>query len=266
MQFDLIKMDYEVREEISHNVQSVYGEPEMTEHDSAFLCGLLIEYKPEKVLEVGVAAGYTTAIILGCLEKIGQKYQMHSMDYSEHYYRGNGKMQTGFVAGEYIENNRIISHQFHLGGTICDYIDDIGNDIDFLILDTMHSLPGELLDFLVLLPYLRDGAVVCLHDVSLNNRVRGWGFQNATNVLYHSVVGDKLVNWTNENPDARVAYPNIAAFRINPDTRKYIENVFLSLTMTWRYIPPCNDLIAYGKRMRESYSWDLYKVFLNAYG
>ena len=45
-----------------------------------------------------------------------------------------------------------------------DVIDEIGSDIDFLILDTLHIVPGEILDFLVCLPYLTKDAIVVLHD------------------------------------------------------------------------------------------------------
>lgn len=42
-----------------------------------------------------------------------------------------------------------IKHQFLLGKAIPFVLERIGKDIDFLILDTAHCLPGELLDFIV---------------------------------------------------------------------------------------------------------------------
>lgn len=41
---------------------------EMTRDQRAFLGGLIKEKKPKKIVEVGVAAGATTCIILNCLE------------------------------------------------------------------------------------------------------------------------------------------------------------------------------------------------------
>ena len=62
------------------------SEPEMTEFDSAFLCGALKTFRPKKILEVGVAGGATTAIILQTLENIGEPYEMHSIDVAERYF------------------------------------------------------------------------------------------------------------------------------------------------------------------------------------
>ena len=58
----------------------------MSEFESAFLCGLIKKYEPKKILEVGIAEGGTTAIILNCLESIGQEYKMYSVDVSEKCY------------------------------------------------------------------------------------------------------------------------------------------------------------------------------------
>lgn len=264
MRINEIKLDVNVRYSLRKELRQMYGEPEMTEFESGFLCGLLEEYKPQKVIEIGVAAGYTTAIILKCLEDMNYDYQMYSVDASKAYYRGDGSQLSGFVAQDYIDKKDIRKHVFFLGESICHNIGKIGGEIDFLILDTMHSLPGEILDFLVLLPYLKDGAVVCLHDVSLNNRVRGWGFQNATNILYHAVVGEKLFNLVPNKKEEVVDYPNIAAFRINDDTKKYVENVFLSLLMTWHYMPSANDLASYGEIIKNNYDKSLYHIFQNA--
>lgn len=40
---------------------------EMSEEQSAFLCGLLKKYRPNKIVEIGVAAGGTTAVMLNCI-------------------------------------------------------------------------------------------------------------------------------------------------------------------------------------------------------
>ncbi len=38
------------------------NEPEMTEFELSFLCGLIRDRRPQKIIEVGVAAGGTTAV------------------------------------------------------------------------------------------------------------------------------------------------------------------------------------------------------------
>ena len=53
---------------------------EMTDWELGFLCGLIREYKPNKIVEVGVAAGGTTAIVLNCLSLLKIKAEMYSID------------------------------------------------------------------------------------------------------------------------------------------------------------------------------------------
>ncbi len=65
-----IVLDFEPRKNVLSKIPVVPNEPEMSEFESAFLCGLLKKFKPKKVLEIGVAGGATTAIMLQCLEDI----------------------------------------------------------------------------------------------------------------------------------------------------------------------------------------------------
>lgn len=261
-----VKLDRKAREAIKDIIDPILDEPEMTEFDSAFLCGLIKLEKPRKVVEVGIAAGATTAILVECLEELDTEYEMYSVDFSEKYYRDIGNLPSGFMAKTLKEQKKEMKgkHQFLLGGCVYEYLDKIGNDIDFLILDTMHTLPGELLDFIVLFHHLSPNAVVCLHDISLNNRVRGFSYMNATNVLFHSVVGEKLINYISDNGIEKVDYPNIGAFRINKDTEYYIENVFQALTMSWHYMPNWKDIKGYGQHIKKDYPADLFHIWENA--
>ena len=137
----------------------------MSEFESAFLCGLLKKFKPKKILEVGVAAGGTTAIILNALEKNAQPYVMKSIDISRTVWNDSSK-PVGYLATSMKKILQVGTHDFYIETTLPFVLDEIGGDIDFVILDTAHVLPGENLDFLVALPYLKENAVICMHDVS----------------------------------------------------------------------------------------------------
>lgn len=50
---------------------SEYGKAEMTEEGLAFLCGLIRVNRPHKIVEIGVAAGGTTAVIMNCIAMLG---------------------------------------------------------------------------------------------------------------------------------------------------------------------------------------------------
>ena len=271
IKFNKIELNFEPRKKIVSKIPPEYWAVEMSEFESAFLCGALKKFQPKKILEVGVAEGGTTAIILQCLEDIGEKYIMRSIDVSEKLWSDKNK-PTGLTA-KYAKEKNLISppthtdlcgeHDFYFGKVLPSVIDNIGGDIDFVILDTVHSLPGEILDFLTVLPYLKKNAVIVMHDVSLNQRF-DFLQAHATATLFSTVVADKFVNYLPDAVDMIYHYPNIAAFQINEHTRENIENVFLALILRWRYFPQRDHIRAYYDVYQKNYSPELCKLFEEA--
>ena len=247
------------RKEALAKITKVENEPEMTEFESAFLCGLIKENRPKKVLEIGVAAGGTTAIILQCMYDLKMfDCELISVDLNEKYYRGGGR-QTGFLAEEIKPQIQGIKHRFFLGNVIAKTIEEIGGNIDFVILDTVHFLPGEVLDFPVILPFLSENAIVVLHDVAYHHYCKGKeGISNQ--VLLDAVTGEKIVPM-NMDKAQTTAMPNIGAIRINDDTKKYIDAVFCSLTLPWFYIPKDTELKIYRDFYMRYYDENNVKMF-----
>ena len=68
---------------------------EMSLWQLSYLYGLIRDQHPHKILEIGVAAGGTTSVILNCLSKLDIKCQLFSVDVSEKFYRDH-KYKTGF--------------------------------------------------------------------------------------------------------------------------------------------------------------------------
>lgn len=133
----------------------------------------------------------------------------------------------------------------------------IGDYIEYFT--KVDIMPGEVLDFLACLPKLKDGAIVVLHDIIMNHFHAPESF--ATKILLSSVVGEKIICNSNEN---LYKYPNIGAFRITRDTRKYIENVLLTLTVTWRSIPDSNQINIYRKCFERYYGREMCEEFNRA--
>lgn len=238
---------------------------EMDIHDHSFLCGMIKDKKPGKVLEIGVAEGGTTAIIVNSLSILGKRCEVYSVDLSRTLYCDEGKM-TGY------EYNRVlpyisttdIDHNFLLGKTVASQIDKIGGGIDFVIIDTTHKLPGEIMEFLCVLPYLNRDAVVVLHDTNLNYLRAAYGNRSwiisskesvATKLLFSSVKGNKYLPITQEG------LPNITAFTVSDDTYSYIEDVFYSLTFTWTYMPGADMLNEYRNIFKRHYSKECLKLY-----
>ncbi len=229
---------------------------EMTEFEQSFLCGMLKKSNPKKVVEIGVSAGGTTAVILNCLSLVNSDTKLYSIDLEEGYYRDATK-PTGFVAEEAKQFlDKEVDHQVYTGVYAPQVLEEIGRGIDFLIIDTVHSLPGEMLDFLACFPYLAPNATVVLHDVSLN--VRLTSSEYATKLLFDTVVADKFIMEDNEKI---AGFPNIAAFSITEDTKKYIGNCFSALTITWSYMPSIREANLYREFLLKEYPKELVDIY-----
>ena len=110
---ELFKEPLKIRERLSEDGT------EMSELQLSMLCGLIKEYRPEKIVEVGVAAGGTTAVILNCLSLIELDTCVYSVDISERYYRDTSR-KTGFLAEEYKKlANTKVNHKQYGGGGYC---------------------------------------------------------------------------------------------------------------------------------------------------
>lgn len=252
-----IELYYPEREKYDkEKIHDIMEYSEMTEFQRGFLCGLLKMKRPKKVLEIGASAGGTTTVILDCLEQLSVTSKVYSVDIAEKWYR-SPQMPTGFIARKYI--NRVgggIQHSFVLGKSIPYVIDTLGKGIDFLILDTAHAIPGELLDFLICLPYLENSCIVVLHDV-VENHVTCRNYEIATKVLFDLVQGEK---WCMDDYTSGIlGFSNIAAFEVTESTRKNIFSVFSGLAMSWEYMLEDDELLKYYEIVKKYYSQEYAK-------
>lgn len=230
---------------------------EMSDFEQAFLCGMLKSVRPKKIVEIGIAAGGTTSVILNCVSMLGIDAEVYSLDLNKNFFRDES-LYTGFVVD--IAKKHIscegLKHTVMTGGYAPEFLPEIGKDIDFLILDTVHRLPGELLDFLACLPYLKKGATVVLHDIALNCGSDPYSY--ATKLLFDVVVADKYLL---EDSEKISAFPNIAAFKITDDTYKYISSCFSALTITWTAFPKAEELKLYHNFLSTLYDSKLVDIY-----
>ena len=228
---------------------------ELPEKYLGFICQLIKENKPAKILEIGVSGGGTTCVILNCLDKLGLNSEMYSVDLSYTYHYDTSK-ECGFQikdAAPYLKS--ISRHHLLLGRTIAEVLPEItqGEKFDMLILDTIHYLPGELLDFLACFPYLSDDAVVVLDDIIFAHIGENTN-AIATRVLFDCVVADKIL------PECD-GIPKLVAFQLNKDTQKYLFNCFSALSFPWDYDMDEQQLSAYRNIIAKEYSEELTYYF-----
>jgi predicted O-methyltransferase YrrM len=212
---------------------------EMSYDQKAFLNCLILRNQSGKLLELGVSAGGSSIVMLNAIKDIPNA-ELFSIDYSENYFRDN-TLKSGYFVNNYPELKN--KWKLFTGSLALNYMEEIGKDIDFCLIDTMHINPGEILDFLMILPYLKEDAVVVFHDVNFHTMKYPnyeWGMTN--NLLLSSIFGKKYIqgNFIREEPDG-ICFPNIAGIRICTETRKHIFEIFNILTVKWTYFPAEKD-------------------------
>lgn len=150
------------------------------------------------------------------------------------------------------------------------FLDKIGPDIDFCLFDTRHISPGEILDFLMVLPYLNKQATIVFHDTSVfmgQERHVTEYFEvrksHATSLLMSAISGQKLI--PAQEPYHSIITPsiftNIGAIEINENTFKKIYEVFNILRHQWYYMPPAADLIQFANFLTKFYDEYYVKYF-----
>ena len=136
-------------------------------------------------------------------------------------------------------------------------METIGEKFDFVIIDTEHSHPIESLNFLSVLPFLNDGAIVCLHDISLFAKRNLPSGDLATRILMCSLAGEKLFPKIDD-------LTNICAVQVSAETRSYIRSVFDALLIPWGVMPDETDLLNTKHFVEKHYCEGLVSIFNRA--
>ncbi len=211
---------------------------EMSDEERQFLSALVLRKQPKKLLEIGVSAGSSSVILLNAIKDISNA-ALHSIDYATDYYLDNTK-KTGFVVDGYTDLSS--KWKLYTGGLALEYMDKIGDGIDFCFIDAAHMNPGEILDTLMVLPYLKDDAIIVYHDVNLPTFVHKVTYDiNRTltnNLLMSAVHGKKIIlknfKW---GKDSRTHFPNMGAIQLNTNSKAHVFEIFNLLTLKWSYLP-----------------------------
>lgn len=239
---------------------------EMTSSEQSFLCELIQQKQPKKLLELGVAAGSSSVIILNSIKDI-QGSHLTSVDYLTLWYRDESK-STGFVVDNYPELKK--KWTLYTGALVSDFMEKIGGDIDFCFIDTMHVLPGEVIDFLLVLPYLKPNATIVFHDTNLQTWGE-WPQCNSNNMLVSAISGEKMVPEAFETfffhqtkkRDYQMYFPNIAGIELDGSQQNKIWDIFNLLTQKWKYIPKSSDIESILTSLKKHYSKFYVKMFEN---
>lgn len=203
---------------------------EMSDGQRRFIHGLVQYYQPNKILELGVSAGGGTVVLLNALQE-NEKAELYSVDSATQFYR-DPDLPVGHCALK--KYSDLLNKKWHLftGEDPACVMDKIEEKFDFCVIDTYHLHPVETLNFISILPWLMDGAVVVMHDTTAFE----WRTQNtflrmlAPRMLLSAVCAEKYIP---DLPSGNMQVSNIASWQINADTRKYCQNLFDILYLPW---------------------------------
>ncbi len=247
----------EVLNEIRYKIKDL---SEMAYTEQAFLNGLIRKYKPKKILELGVSAGGSSAVMLNATKDMPET-KIHSIDKLPYYYR-NPKKPAGYIVQEKCPELMSDRWKLYTDGIPCDFMDEIGEGIDFCLIDTVHTRPGEICDFLSVLPYLKEDAVVCFHDIGA---AFTWGLDlkpayYSNDVLFSAIKGEKLMPKTQYTE----FFSNIGAIKLNSDQKPFILDYFLLFTLPWEYIPENSDNKKLIDHFNRHYDNEIVEMYIKA--
>jgi len=235
----------------------------MVEAEREFVADLVARDKPKNILEVGVSAGGSTVVLL---DAVKERIDAHvtSVDIYSTWSRDD-TLPIGWLTD--LEHPNSPQWTLRAGKDFSEIADSFTEKFDFLLLDTMHAHPCESLNFLTILPYLTDDAMVVLHDIGLYSDAENTA-SNACKLLYDVVTAEKYecFDYSYELAahvmNRKIYYPNIGAFRINSDTRKYIRDVFSMLRYPWGV--QMNSLGAIRGVISQNYNDECLRLFKSA--
>ena len=253
----------EVFESIPPEVQKY---AEMHHIESKFINGLLRQTKPLRILELGVAEGGSTCVLLNAI-KDRPEATLTSVDIAQTCYQYPERPVAFCVDMLYPEGDR--QWTLYTGVDFSEICADFEEQsFDFCVIDTAHRHPVESLNFLCALPYLAPDAIVVFHDLSLFVSQELSIFPNiclANKLCFDTIVGHKLKPSDRQYLIDNKGFCNLGAVQISADTFKYVQNVFDMLYFPWSVFGTNLDMKPILAAVRRFYPPEQYSDLSRAY-
>jgi predicted O-methyltransferase YrrM len=248
----------------------------MHETERKFIHGLVRYLRPKRILEIGVWYGGGSAVLLNAIGDFKDS-KLVSIDLSKEavWPPGSVPKKTGWFAKEKFFKNK--NWKLITGKDTSEVIEklvEIDGIFDFCIIDTGHIHPIESLNFLTVLPFLSDNAVIIIHDLALFSVSSkhypikvSHDTEMACKLLFDCLCGEKLKIKDKkylENCAGEGTFSNIGAIQITKDTKKHIQNVFSMLSFPWGIQPSFKHLNLIAKIIKKYYSTENFMEFCKA--
>lgn len=223
---------------------------QMWKNQREFLNGIIRKFKPKKVLEIGVASGSSSIIILNAIKDV-KNSRLYSID----LFSGQN---VGYCAKIFFPK-LIKKWSLFTGNIASEFMEKIGNNIDLVFIDTAHFEPGEIMDFLIVLPFLKENAIAIFHDIgnqiTKSRKRQEW----APYIIFNAIRGKKILPSGNE-----ILTQDIGAIILEGNQKSFYHDYFRLLGGQWQYFPKELHINSLRKYFSKYYDKDCITMFEEA--
>ena len=221
--------------------------------------GIIRKLKPKNCLEVGVAMGGGSILILNAIKDI-KNSRLVSLDLNKNLYF-NRSYSTGYRVKKYFPE---LTNKWQLftGEQPHIFLQKLKIKFDFVFLDTAHISPGELINIIEILPFLNENAIIVLHDIMLhfskeNIRENIQSVSSPQLLLMSVLQGEKIVIENNKGID------NMGVIFLYRNQKEHYLDYFLLLLSFWDYIPSEKQSNEIRTFIKKYYNNELYLSIFN---
>ena len=205
----------------------------MSPSQYSLINGIIRKHKQKNRLEVGVASGGSSILILKSIKDI-KGAKLITLDLNTNLYINKNNL-TGYRVKAFF-HELINKLQLFTGEQPHIFLEKLNLKYDFIFLDTAHISPGEIINLIEILPFLKENAIIILFDIiqhfikeKKTNNIQS--LSSSQLLLMSALQGDKIIINNGNNID------NMGAIFLYPNQKDYYLNYFLLLLSFWDYIP-----------------------------
>ena len=208
------------------------AEMNLTKEEAFFINGIIRKNKPTKCLEIGVGKGGTSILILNSIKDIKNSFLV-SLDINKKL-KDDPSKKIGYRVEKYFSN---ISQKWQLytGDMPHIFLEKLNLKFNFVIIDSSHIMPEDILNIIELLPFLEEEAIIILPNLishmkkGNNTEIDKTIIKTPTSILLMSALVGKKKIICNKNK----IMGNIGVIFLEKNQEKYYENYFLLLINVW---------------------------------
>ena len=229
----------------------------MWDNQREFLNGVVRRFKPKKIVEIGVFTGCSSSIILNAIQDFDDSH-LYSIDLNDKNYIG--------VCAKRLLPNLLTKWTLYTGNIASKFMEEIGKDIDMVLIDSAHFEPGEILDFIIVLPFLSEEAIIVIHDIAnqitIPEKRNKWiGERNewAPYIIFNSIRGKTYLP-----SGGKLLKHDIGAKKLDINQKQYYNDYFRVLGGQWQYFPKEKQIKELTKYFMKYYDSDCLNIFNEA--